>query len=106
MTILWELPAFTSLKEAWEVLKLIARQGIKVQYTSTKRNRQKRQARAVVNEFFDEFIAICNSEASDHESLGNKKTSAQWMAVKDAAIKKRTSLINAKEHIVEMDKLW
>ena len=106
MTILWELPAFTSLKEAWEVLKLISRQAIKVQYTSTKRNRQKRQDRATVNEFFDEFIALCNSEANDHATLGNKKQSTAWIAIKDAATTKRASLINAKEHIVEMDKLW
>ena len=106
LVTMWELPTFDTIKEAWIVLKDLARQGINVQHVSARRNATKRRDRTQINEMIDEFIALTNSYAQDADAVNLTKLRDDWLKIRAAAESKRKSLIISKEKIADMDKLW
>jgi len=95
--LLLDFPEFSTPKEAEDALDEMCEDAEEVQY-SDKRGWKLNKYRRRINKFFDRFISKCKRKST--------KRKDEWYNVMHKAIKARDGLVQNKDIIAEMDKLY
>ena len=95
--VLFDFPEFDTLKEAEVALNEMCEDAEEVQYTD-KRGWKQNKYRKRINLFFDRFIAKCKRLSEDRTD--------GWNAMMKKAISTRKGMIQTKDVVAELDKLY